>query len=61
MLMHEYAFYGRGNTIYLPCQILQEWFNNTCDDKSHHVGGKPVITFIDGYATPLQCDLVSCT
>ena len=35
------------------CQI--EWFNDTCDDKSHHVGGKQVITFLDGYATPLQC------
>ena len=53
MLMHEYAYYGRGNTIHSPCQI--EWFNNTCDDKSHHVGGKQVITFLDGDATPLQC------
>ena len=46
MLMHEYAYCGRGNTIHSPCQI--EWFNNTCDDKSHHVGGKQVITFLDG-------------
>ena len=53
MLMHEYAYYGRGNTIHSPCQI--EWFNNTCDDKSHHVGGKQVISFLDGHATPLQC------
>ena len=53
MLMHEYTYYGRGNTIHSPCQI--EWFNNTCDDKSHHVGGKQVITFLDGYATPLEC------
>ena len=53
ILMHEYAYYGRGNTIHSPCQI--EWFNNTCDDKSHHVGGKQVITFLDGYATPLEC------
>ena len=51
--MHEYAYYCRGNTILSPCQI--EWFNNTCDDKSHHVGGKQVITFLDGYATPLEC------
>ena len=57
MLMHEYAYYGRGNTIHSPCQI--EWFNNTCDDKSHHVGRKQVITFLDGYATPLQCRSVS--
>ena len=53
MLMHEYAYYGRDNTIHSPCQI--EWFNNRCDDKSHHVGGKQVITFLGGYATPLQC------
>ena len=39
MLMHEYACYGR----------------DTCDDKSYHVGGKQVITFLDGYATPLEC------
>ena len=53
MLMHEYAYYRRGHTIHSPCQI--EWFNNTCEDKSHHVGGKQLITFLDGYATPLEC------
>ena len=53
VLMHKYAYYGRGNTIHSPYQI--EWFNNTCDDKSHHVGRKQVITFLDGYATPLEC------
>ena len=53
MLMHEYAYYGRGNTIHSPCQI--EWINNTCDDKPHHVGGKQVITVQDGYATSLEC------
>ena len=26
-----------------------------CDDKSHHVGGKQVIPFLDGHATPLEC------
>ena len=51
MIMHEYAYYGRGNTIHSPCQI--EWFDNKCDDKSHHVGGKQVITFLDGYDTIL--------
>ena len=51
--MHEYAYYSRGNTIHSPCQI--EWFNNTCVDKSHHVRGKEVITFLDGYAPPLEC------
>ena len=49
LIMHEYAYYGRGNTIHI------EWFQNTCDHKSYHVGGKQVITFLDGYATPLQC------
>ena len=53
MIMYEYAYYGRGNTIYSPCQI--EWFHNKFDDKSHHVGGKQVITFLDDYATPLEC------
>ena len=51
--MHEYAYYGRGNTIHSPGQI--EWFLNTCDDKSFHVAGNKVITFLAGYATPLQC------
>ena len=53
MLMHEYAYYCRGITINSPCQI--EWFHNKCDDKSHHVGGTQVITFLDGHATPLEC------
>ena len=43
LLMHEYAYYGRSNTIHSPCQI--EWFNNTCDDKSHHVGGNKSLHF----------------
>ena len=37
LIMHEYAYYGRGNTIHSPGQI--EWFQNTCDIKSFHVGG----------------------
>ena len=53
LIMHEYAYYGRGNTIHSPGQI--EWFQNTCDDKCYHVGGKQVINFLDGYSTPLQC------
>ena len=51
--MHEHAYYGRGNTIHSLCQI--ESFHNKCDDKSHHIGGKQVIPFLDGYATPLDC------
>ena len=43
MLIHESAYYGRGNAIHSPCQ--NEWFNNTCDDKSHHVGDNQVITY----------------
>ena len=53
MPMHEYSNYGRCNTIHSPCQI--EWFNNTCDDKCHHVSGKQGITFLHRYATPLEC------
>ena len=53
LIMHEYAYHGRGNTIHSPGQI--EWFQNTCDDKSFHVGGKQVINFLDSYSTPLQC------
>ena len=53
MIMHEYAYYGRNSTIDSPSQI--EWFHNKCDDQSHHVGGMSLITFLDGYATPLEC------
>ena len=53
LIMHEYANNGRGHTIHSPGQI--EWFQNICDDKSFHVGGKQVINFLDGYSTPLQC------
>ena len=48
LTMHEYAYYGRGNTIHSPGQI--EGFQNTSDDKSFHVVGKQVITFLDGYS-----------
>ena len=41
LIMHEHAYYGRGNTIHSPGQI--KWFQNTCDDKSFHVGVKQVI------------------
>ena len=53
LVMHQYAYCGRHNTIHSPGQI--EWFQNTCDDKSFHLGGKQVINFLDGYSTPLQC------
>ena len=58
MLMHEYAYYGRGNTIHSPCQI--EWFNNLCDDKSHHVGAnKSSHSWMD-MQPHYNVDLVSC-
>ena len=53
LIMHEYAYYLRGDTIHSPGQI--EWFQKTSDDKSFHVGRKQVINFLDGYSTPLQC------
>ena len=53
LIMHEYAYYGRGTTIHSSGQI--ELFQITCDDNSFHVGGKQVITFLDGYSTALQC------
>ena len=56
LIMHEYAYYGRGNTIISPGQI--EWVQNTCDDKSFYVGGNQVINFLDGYSTLLQCRTV---
>ena len=43
LIMHGYAYCGRGNTIHSPGQI--EWFQNTCDDKSFHVGGKQVMDY----------------
>ena len=56
--MHEYANYGRGNTIHSTCQI--EWFNNTCDDKSHHVGEEHIITFWMDMQLHYNVDLDSC-
>ena len=53
LIVHEYAYYIRGNTIHSPSQI--EWFHNKSDDIYYHVGGKQVITFLEGYVTPLQC------
>ena len=53
MIMHKYAYNGRGNTIHSPCQI--ERLYNTCDDTSNCGGGKQVITFLDGDAMPLEC------
>ena len=37
LIMNEYACYGKGHTIHLSGQI--EWFKNSVDDRSVHVGG----------------------
>ena len=58
-LRHEYAYCGTGNTIHSPCQI--EWFNNTCGDKSHHVGRKQSSHFRMDMQLHYNVDLVSCT
>ena len=53
LIMHEYAYYGRGNTIHYPGQI--EWFQNTCDDKSFHVGGSTLSPSLMGMPpSPVQ-------
>ena len=59
LIMYEYAYYGTGNNIHSPGQI--EWFQNTCDDKSFHVGGKQVINFLDAIPPLSNVGLVSCT
>ena len=45
--------HGRGHSIHSPGQI--EWYTNTIDDKSVHVGGQQRIDTIDGYSMPLVC------
>jgi hypothetical protein len=44
-----------GTSIHAPAQL--EWFKNTVDDKSIHVGGRQYIQTRDGYTIPL--DIVS--
>ena len=53
LIMNEYAYYGRGHSIHSSGQI--EWYTNTVDDKSVHVGGQQRIVTIDGYSMPLVC------
>ena len=45
LIMHEYAYYSRGNTIHSPGQI--DWFQNTCDDKSFP--GQPTDADLNNY------------
>ena len=44
LIMNEYACYGKGHTIHSSGQI--EWFKNSVDDRSVHVGGKQRICTI---------------
>ena len=58
LVMHEYAYYGRGNTICSPGQL--ELFQNTCDDKSFHVGGNKLSTFLMDILLLSSVGQVSC-
>ncbi len=53
LIMNEYAYYGKGNSIHASGQI--EHFKHTVHDKSVLVGGKQCIHLLDGYAIPLVC------
>ena len=53
LIMNEYAYYGRGHSIYFSGQI--ECYTNIVDDKSVQVGGQQRIVTIDGYSMPLIC------
>ena len=53
LIMNEYAYYGRGQSIQSSGQI--EWYTNTVDDKSVQVGGQQKIISINGYSMPLVC------
>ena len=58
LIMHEYAYYGRGNTIHSLGKI--EWFQNTCDDKSFHVGGNKLSPLWMGMLPLSSVQQVSC-
>jgi Reverse transcriptase (RNA-dependent DNA polymerase) len=53
LIMHQYAYHGKGKTIHSSIQI--EHFGNEVNDKSIKVtGGKQRIITLDGYAIPLN-------
>lgn len=52
VIMHQYAYAGRGNTIHSSAQL--EWFKHTVNDRSLHSGSKQCIQTIDGYMIPLH-------
>ena len=51
-ILHQYAYLGQGKTIHSPCQM--EMFDIQIDDKSRKVGGKQLITTLEGYQIPIQ-------
>ena len=52
LIMHQYAYHGKGKTIHSCVQI--EHHGNDVNDKSIKVqGGKQRITTVDGYAIPI--------
>ena len=53
LIVNEYAYYGRGHSIYSSGQI--EWYTNIVDDKSVQLDGQQRIVTIDGYSMPLIC------
>ena len=53
LIMHQYAYHGKGKTIH-PC-VQIEHHGNEVNDKSLKVkGGKQSIISLEGYAIPLQ-------
>ena len=51
-VFHQYALFGKGNTIHSPGQL--EMWNNNVNDKSIHVGGLQRIKTPEGYVIPLN-------
>lgn len=53
MIMHQYAYHGKGKTIHSSVQI--EHHGNEVNDRSSKLrGGKQCITTVDGYVIPLH-------
>ena len=51
-IMHQYAIAGKGSTIHSCAQL--EHYKSKVDDKSIKVGGKQLITTLDGYVHPID-------
>ena len=52
LIMHQYAYLGKGKTIHSKGQV--EWYKNSVDDKSRALGGKQRVVTLDGYIIPLH-------